>query len=174
MGGFYVIKKIIAGVVLFGLLTVAIVQAMEKEEQPDNLPGLRIGVKAPDFELENLSGEKVKLSDYRGKKVILNFWATWCPPCKKEMPAMEKFYQKAGNDVEILAVNIDPQYNVQEFTDKLGITFPILLDKKDEVNSAYSVMTIPTTYFINEKGLITNKYLTSMTEDIMKEYIDAM
>lgn len=168
------IKKIIAGVVLFGLLTVAIVQAMEKEEQPDNLPGLRIGVKAPDFELENLSGEKVKLSDYRGKKVILNFWATWCPPCKKEMPAMEKFYQKAGNDVEILAVNIDPQYNVQEFTDKLGITFPILLDKKDEVNSAYSVMTIPTTYFINEKGLITNKYLTSMTEDIMKEYIDAM
>jgi peroxiredoxin len=174
VGGFYVIKKIIAGVVLFGLLTVAIVQAMEKEEQPDNLPGLRIGVKAPDFELENLSGEKVKLSDYRGKKVILNFWATWCPPCKKEMPAMEKFYQKAGNDVEILAVNIDPQYNVQEFTDKLGITFPILLDKKDEVNSAYSVMTIPTTYFINEKGLITNKYLTSMTEDIMKEYIDAM
>lgn len=168
------IKKIIAGVVLFGLLTVAIVQAMEKEEQPDNLPGLRIGVKAPDFELENLSGEKVKLSDYRGKKVILNFWATWCPPCKKEMPAMEKFYQKAGDDVEILAVNIDPQYNVKEFTDKLGITFPILLDKKDEVNSAYSVMTIPTTYFINEEGLITNKYLTSMTEDIMKEYIDAM
>lgn len=160
--------------VLFGLLTVAIVQAMEKEEQPDNLPGLRIGVKAPDFELENLSGEKVKLSDYRGKKVILNFWATWCPPCKKEMPAMEKFYQKAGDDVEILAVNIDPQYNVKEFTDKLGITFPILLDKKDEVNSAYSVMTIPTTYFINEEGLITNKYLTSMTEDIMKEYIDAM
>nr|WP_221452409.1 redoxin domain-containing protein [Bacillus benzoevorans] len=147
---------------------------MEKEEKPDNLPGLRIGVKAPDFELENLSGEKVKLSDYRGKKVILNFWATWCPPCKEEMPAMEKFYQKAGDDVEILAVNIDPQYNVQEFIDKMGITFPILLDKNDKVNSAYLIMTIPTTYFINEDGLITNKYLTSMTEDIMKEYIDAM
>ncbi|MBB6447389.1 redoxin domain-containing protein [Bacillus benzoevorans] len=168
------IKKVIAGVLLFGLLAVAIVQAMEKEEKPDNLPGLRIGVKAPDFELENLSGEKVKLSDYRGKKVILNFWATWCPPCKEEMPAMEKFYQKAGDDVEILAVNIDPQYNVQEFIDKMGITFPILLDKNDKVNSAYLIMTIPTTYFINEDGLITNKYLTSMTEDIMKEYIDAM
>ena len=64
------IKKIIAGVLLFGLLTVAIVQAMEKEEKPDNLPGLNIGVKAPDFEVETLSGEKVKLSDYQGKKYI--------------------------------------------------------------------------------------------------------
>jgi peroxiredoxin len=168
------IKKIIAGVLLFGLLTVAIVQAMEKEEKPDNLPGLKIGVKAPDFELENLSGEKVKLSDYHGKKVILNFWATWCPPCKKEMPAMEEFYQKAGDDVVILAVNIDPQYDVKGFTDKMQITFPILLDRNDKVNSTYSIMTIPTTYFINEEGLITNKYLTSMTVELMEQYVKEM
>nr|WP_295973653.1 redoxin domain-containing protein [uncultured Bacillus sp.] len=164
------IKKIIAGVLLFGFLAVAVVQAMEKEEKQDNLPGLKIGVKAPDFELESLTGEKVKLSDYRGKKVILNFWATWCSPCKKEMPAMEKFYQRAGDDVEILAVNIDPQYNVKGFTEDMGITFPVLLDKKDKVNSTYSVLTIPTTYFINEEGIITNKYLTSMTEDVMEKY----
>lgn len=168
------IKKIIAGVLLFGLLTVAIVQAMEKDEKPDNLPGLKIGVKAPDFELEDLSGKKVKLSDYQGKKVILNFWATWCPPCKEEMPAMEKFYQNAGDDVVILAVNIDPQFDVKGFADKMGITFPILLDKDDKVNSAYSVMTIPTTYFINEEGLIANKYMTSMSEELMKKYIEEM
>jgi len=174
VGGFSMVKKILAGVLLFGLLTVAIVQAMEKEEKPDNLPGLKIGVKAPDFELENLAGETVKLSDYQGKKVILNFWATWCPPCKEEMPAMEKFYQKAGDDVEILAVNIDPQYDVKGFANKMGITFPILLDKNDKVNSTYSVMTIPTTYFINEEGLITNKYLTSMTVELMEQYIKEM
>ncbi|RSK49653.1 redoxin domain-containing protein, partial [Bacillus canaveralius] len=72
------VKKVIAVVILTALLTVAIVQAMEKEEQPDNLPGLKMGVKAPDFELTALTGEKVQLSDYKGKKVMLNFWATWC------------------------------------------------------------------------------------------------
>lgn len=170
------IKKVIAGVLLFALFTVAIVQAMEKkeEEKPDNLPGLKIGVKAPDFELEALSGETVKLSDLEGKKVILNFWATWCPPCKEEMPAMEEFYQKAGDDVEILAVNIDTKYDVKGFADKMGLTFPILLDKNNSVSSTYSVMTIPTTYFINEKGIITNKYLTAMTEEIMEKYIQEM
>lgn len=168
------IKKVTAAIILIGLMTVAIVQAMEKDEKPDNLPGLGIGVKAPDFELENLEGDKVKLSDYHGKKVILNFWATWCPPCKEEMPAMEKFYQQKKADVVILAVNIDPQYNVNEFTKNMGITFPVLLDKKDEVNSTYQVLTIPTTYFIDEDGLISNKYLTAMTESIMEQYINEM
>ena len=168
------IKKVVASVLLLALMTVAIVQAMEQEEKPDNLPGLSIGVKAPDFELKTLAGESVKLSDYKGKKIMLNFWATWCPPCKEEMPDMETFYQQTKDEVVILAVNIDPQYNVNQFVTKLGITFPILLDEKDEVNSMYQVLTIPTTYFIDEEGIIRHKYLTAMTEDIMKQYIDNM
>ena len=168
------VKRVAVAVFLLALLTVAIVQAMEKEEKPDNLPGLGIGEKAPDFELETLDGKVVKLSDYRGKKIILNFWATWCPPCKKEMPAMEEFYKQSGDDVVLLAVNIDPQYDVKQFITSNGITFPILLDKKDEVNSTYQVLTIPTTYFIDEDGIIRNKYLTSMTEDIMKQYLREM
>ena len=132
------IKKVIASILLLGLMTVAIVQAMEKEEKPDNLTRLGIGVKAPDFELETLDGEKVKLSDYQGKKVILNFWATWCPPCKDEMPAMEKFHKKAGDDVVILAVNIDPHYDVKGYLDEMGITFPVLLDQNDKVNTIVS------------------------------------
>jgi peroxiredoxin len=163
-------KKVAAAVVLLTLLTVVIVQAMEPEEKSDNLPGLSIGKKAPDFELKTLSGESVKLSDYRGKKVMLNFWATWCPPCKEEMPDMERFHQQNGKDVIILAVNIDPQFNVNQFVSEMGITFPILLDEKDEVNSLYQVLTIPTTYFIDENGIIQQKYLTAMTQDIMKEY----
>jgi len=168
------VKKVVAAVLLIALMTVAIVQAMEKEEKPDNLPGLGIGVKAPDFELINLKGEQVKLSDFHGKKIMLNFWATWCPPCKEEMPDMEKFHQQAKDDVVILAVNIDPQYNVQEFITEMGITFPILLDKKDDVNSIYQVLTIPTTYFIDEEGIIRHKYLSAMTNEIMNQYVDDM
>lgn len=168
------VKKVAAAVLLLAMMTVAIVQAMEKEEKPDNLPGLKIGVKAPDFEVKNLAGETVKLSDFQGKKVLLNFWATWCPPCKEEMPDMENFYKQAGDDVVILAVNIDPQYDVNKFVTEMGITFPILLDEKDEVNSMYQVLTIPTTYFIDEEGIIRHKYISAMTEDIMKQYVDDM
>jgi peroxiredoxin len=168
------IKKVVASVLLLVLLAVVIVQAMEPEEQQDNLPGLNVGEKAPDFELQTLSGESVKLSDFQGKKVMLNFWATWCPPCKEEMPDMEQFHHEKGKDMIILAVNIDPQLNVKQFVTKMGITFPILLDEKDKVNTLYQVLTIPTTYFIDEKGIIRQKYLTAMTQDVMEQYMNEM
>jgi peroxiredoxin len=172
------IKKVIAAVVLITLLTVAIVQAMDKKTEPDstsqpttaNNDGLKIGAKAPDFELKTLSGETVKLSSLKGKKVMLNFWATWCPPCKAEMPDMEKFYKEAGKDVVILAVNIDPQLDVKGFVNQYGITFPILLDQKDEVNESYQILSIPTTYFINSNGVIQNKYTGAMSLDSMKQF----
>ncbi|MFL6560870.1 MAG: redoxin domain-containing protein [Bacillus sp. (in: firmicutes)] len=172
------IKKVIAAVVLVTLLTVAIVQAMDKQtEAPETTSqttssqeGLSIGAKAPDFELKTLTGENVKLSDLKGKKVMLNFWATWCPPCKAEMPAMEQFSKKDGKDIVILAVNIDPQLDVQGFVDENKITFPIPLDTDDKVNETYQVLTIPTTYFIDTKGIIQNKYSGSMTLDVMKDF----
>lgn len=173
------IKKVIAIVFLCGLMTVAIVQAMEKnakEEkevesiQANNLPGLEVGLKAPDFELRNLSGEIVKLSDFKGQRIMLNFWATWCPPCKKEMPDMQKFYELSKNDVVILAVNIDPKADVAGFVKKMDVHFPILLDEKDKVSSMYKILTIPTTFFIDEGGIIRHKHLSAMTIDMMKEY----
>ena len=172
------IKKVIAAVVLVSLLTVAIVQAMDKKtdtpqtatETSAAKEGLSIGAAAPDFQLKTLAGDTVKLSDLRGKKVMLNFWATWCPPCKAEMPEMERFSKQIGDDTVILAVNIDPQLDVQGFVKENKITFPILLDAEDKVNEAYQVLSIPTTYFINSKGIIQNKYTGSMKIDIMKKY----
>jgi peroxiredoxin len=171
------VKKVIAIVVLIALLGVAIVQAMDKKSEPDslsqeaaNMGGLKVGAKAPDFELKTLTGETVKLSDLKGKKVMLNFWATWCPPCKAEMPAMEQFHKEAGNEVVILAVNIDPHLDVQAFVDENKITFPIPLDAEDTVNEMYQVLSIPTTYFIDTKGNIGNKYIGAMNHDTMKQY----
>jgi peroxiredoxin len=171
------VKKVIAVVVLIALLGVAIVQAMDKKAEPENasqeaanMGGLKVGAKAPDFELKTLAGDTVKLSDLKGKKVMLNFWATWCPPCKAEMPAMEEFHKEAGDEVVILAVNIDPHLDVKAFVDENGITFPIPLDAEDKVNETYQVLSIPTTYFIDSKGNIGNKYIGAMNLDAMKQY----
>ncbi len=172
------IKKVIAAVILITLLTVAIVQAVDKQtdKQPDtakevsaNKTGLTIGAKAPDFELKTLSGETVKLSDLKGKKVMLNFWATWCGPCKAEMPEMEQFFKSADKDIKILAVNIDPQLDVKGFVDEYKLTFPILLDTEDAVNEKYQVVAIPTTYFIDSNGIIQNKFPGTMKLADMKE-----
>ncbi|WP_102275658.1 peroxiredoxin family protein [Cytobacillus massiliigabonensis] len=172
-------KKVIAIVFLCGLMTVAIVQAMEKNTkqeqgvesiQTSKLPGLEVGLKAPDFELKNLAGDTVRLSDFKGQKIMLNFWATWCPPCKKEMPDMQKFYELTKNDVVILAVNIDPEADVEGFAKKMNVHFPILLDEKDKVSSMYKILTIPTTFFIDEEGIIQHKHLSAMTIEMMKEY----
>jgi peroxiredoxin len=171
------VKKVIAVVVLIALLGVAIVQAMDKKAEPENasqeaanMGGLKVGAKAPDFELKTLAGDTVKLSDLKGKKVMLNFWATWCPPCKAEMPAMEEFHKEAGDEVVILAVNIDPHLDVKAFVDENGITFPIPLDAEDKVNETYQVLSIPTTYFIDTKGNIGNKFIGAMNLDAMKQY----
>lgn len=170
-------KKVIAAVLLITMLTVAIVQAMDKKAEPEqpsqetaNLGGLKVGAKAPEFELKTLSGETIKLSDLKGKKVMLNFWATWCPPCKAEMPAMEKFHKQAGEEVVILAVNIDPHLDVQAFVNENGITFSIPLDEEDKVNEMYQILSIPTTYFIDTNGNIGNKYIGAMNLELMKQY----
>ncbi|MFD9625588.1 TlpA disulfide reductase family protein [Peribacillus muralis] len=175
------LKKIIASVLLLSLITIAIVQAMDNDpnnhEKEDSLGGLKIGAKAPNFSLKTLDGKQVELADYRGKKVMLNFWATWCPPCKKEMPDMEKYAQQAGDDVVVLAVNIDPENDVQAFVKENGITFTIPLDSnsaKNPVNERYKVLSIPTTYFIDKQGKITNKVLTAMQLKDMERNINSM
>lgn len=174
------VKKIIAAVVLITLLIIAINQVMDKKTVPEsksaetstttsNLKGLEAGAKAPDFELKTLTGETVKLSSLKGKKVMLNFWATWCPPCKAEMPDLEKLYKQKDNDLVILAVNIDPQLDVKGFAKEYGITFPILLDEDDSVNERYQIISIPTTYFIDRDGIIQSKFIGGMNLDKMKE-----
>ncbi len=141
--------------------------------------GLEIGKEAPDFEMQQLNGAKVKLSDLRGKKVILNFWATWCPPCKKEIPEMQKFNEKHGKDIAILAVNYTisekgKAQGVQQFATEQGVTFPILLDTDSSVSNMYKVITIPTSYFIDSKGIIQQKFIGPMTYEFMKKTIKKM
>lgn len=177
------LKKVIATVVLLSLITFVIVQAIERQQDNNNeetkviktakeVGGLTVGGKAPDFRLNSVEGESVSLSDFKGKKVLMNFWATWCPPCKKEMPAIEKFYKTADKNMVVLAINVDPENDPIAYANKNHLTFPILLDHQEEdhpVSNQYQVMAIPTTYFIDSKGNIQNKFTGEMKlKDIEK------
>ena len=116
--------------------------------------------RAPDFCLKDLMGKKVELKQFKGKLVFLNFWATWCSPCKEEMPGMEALYQqfKEKNFI-LLAISVDYEgvKPVQEFIKKHHYTFPVLIDPKCEVLDLFQVKEIPTTFIINKKGRMVGK-----------------
>lgn len=179
-------KKVIVIAVLVGMFGYAIFDLLKdgdkkslstiENETTDAEIGLEIGDIAPDFQLQTLDGETVKLSDYRGQRVMLNFWATWCPPCRAEMPDMEAFYQ--ANDVAIVAVNLtETEANlndVAEFTESFNLTFPIFLDEKNEVAITYQIRPIPTSYMIDSKGIIRYKALGALNYEMMVAEFEKM
>lgn len=118
---------------------------------------------ANDFTLKDLNGAAHSLSDYKGKKIFLNFWATWCPPCRTEMPSMQRVYKQMDKDKYVmLAVNIrEGKGKVKSFAGDNGYTFPILLDNDGRIASKYAVRGIPTTYFIDNNGKVVNKIVGS-------------
>jgi peroxiredoxin len=118
-------------------------------------------VKAKDFTLEDLEVSAVNLKDFQGKVVFLNFWATWCPPCRVEMPAMEKLWQKfKQEEFVILAVDLgEGKEKVSSFVEKNGYTFPVLLDSMGAVANTYGIRAIPTTYLLDSEGRMVGKAL---------------
>ncbi len=114
---------------------------------------------APHFELEDLSGKRIALKNLKGKVVFLNFWATWCIPCRQEMPTMEKLHKTfKERGLEVVAVNIkEDKKDVRKFVEELGLTFTILLDKSGNISEEYGAWSIPLTYVINRKGEFVGK-----------------
>lgn len=122
--------------------------------------GVPVGKPAPDFELKTVDGQVYKLSDLKGKPVMLNFFATWCPPCKAEMPLLEETYMEYKEQgFVLLAVNLnESDVAVSSFTQKMGLTFPIVIDKSDTVFRQYDIVPLPTSYFIDKNGIVQGLY----------------
>ena len=123
---------------------------------------LDVGRPAPNFEFPGLDGEVVSLTDYRGKVVLVNIWATWCRPCVDEMPSMQKLYQEFQDDeFEILAVSIDTlgPKAVAAFMQKYRLTFPVLLDPQGTIKEAYGATGIPESFIIDRRGLLVKKVI---------------
>lgn len=135
-----------------------------------------VGSRAPDFTLKNLKGEDQSLSDLKGKGVILTFWATYCPPCEKEMPLLEKTFQEfKGKGIEILAVNTaEPTVLVNQFISQKGLNFSVLLDRDETVLRQYQVQNLPITIFINSEGEIVKKVSGELTEEELEKQIKRM
>ncbi len=131
------------------------------------LPPLDKPFAAPDFALKGEDGKTYRLSDYRGKVVVLNFWATWCPPCRYEMPSMERAHRKTkGEDIAILAVNVgEDETTVFAFTGQYPVSFPLPLDRDGSVIAKYPVIGLPTTFIIDPRGLVTHRAIGSREWD---------
>jgi len=120
------------------------------------------GEVAPDFKLEDTKGNIVSLSDLRGKVVMVNFWATWCPPCKEEMPSMEELNKAlAGDDFVMLAINTENNGRtvVPEFLEKTPYNFPILYDDEGVVQKRYGVYKFPESFIVNKEGIVVQKII---------------
>jgi thiol-disulfide isomerase/thioredoxin len=111
-------------------------------------------IPAEDFILPVLGGGTMSLSEHEGSVVFLNFWATWCPPCREEMPSMQLLYEELSDEgLVMLAVDaLEPEETVAAFIEELGFTFPVLLDRRGDVNTRYSVQALPTTYILDREG----------------------
>jgi peroxiredoxin len=182
------IGYLIAILVIGSMIVITVKSNMEKNAPTDQAVsgdessgtvGLKEGDLPPDFDLTTMSGDQVNLADLKGKKVILNFWASWCGPCKAEMPHMEKYYErnKEAANVEIIAVNMTNSERrglkgVEEFIDEYGLTFPIPLDKDGKVERMYEIVSIPTTFMLGTNGEIVHKFVGPMDEKMMEELVN--
>jgi peroxiredoxin len=137
---------------------------------------LEPGDEAPNFSLVDLEGNPHKLSDYKGQGVFLNFWGTWCEPCKEEMPAMDSQYGAyKDKGVQVLAVNIaQSDFEVKSFADQYGLSFPVVIDKTKDVMTAYNIRPLPTTVLVNPEGNIERIITGEMTEQDIQGYMESI
>ncbi len=133
-------------------------------------------IQAPNFTVYDNNGNTVKLSDLKGKPVILNFWATWCGPCKSELPAFDKMYEKYKDKINFMMINLtdgdrETKDAVMEFVLKEGYSFPVYYDTTKEAAYAYGTYSIPVSMFIDKDGYILGEYRSVMSEALLEAYI---
>jgi peroxiredoxin len=157
-----------------GVIVIGVVLALAFAATPNATVGpARIGKPISDFTLTDINGATHKMSDYAGRPVLINAWATWCPPCKAEMPALHDFYLKhKAEGFELLAVNSgESQAAVQQFIDQKGFTFPALLDTNKDVLDGLGVSGLPTSIFVGRDGTVKTIHVGGLTPDAIEKQL---
>lgn len=139
-------------------------------------PSTLIGSPAPDFELPMTGGQTFRLSDQRGKWVVINFWTTWCPPCRAEMPVLQALHTspseaaRALGEVIVIAVNRDESAAVvRAFLDELSLNLPVALDAGGRISNRYGVVSLPITYFIDPEGIVRQRHIGEITAELLDQ-----
>ena len=151
-------SKIIVAVIV--VVAVAVVIGVVVFGGKHTFTPVNVGLQAPDFTLPDLDGNQVDFSEYKGKVVFLNFWATWCEPCKEEMPSMQLLYDTfKRRSFVVVAVSVDSSSveGVKKFVDKYGLTFPVLHDRRGKIKEKYKTTGVPETFIIDQNGIIAEK-----------------
>lgn len=163
------------GLLLVGLLAFFAFPGESQETRPQSLSSVPIPVDypVPALRLEQLQGGKAALADYAGQVVLVNFWATWCPPCKAEMPTLQAFYEAhRAKGFTLVAVNAgDPAAEVQAFVEKNGLTFPVWLDPDAAGMRAFRTMGLPSSYVIDRSGQVRLAWSGEITREALEKYV---
>jgi peroxiredoxin len=167
------------GILAAGLVWIFVSADQAGTTTAGEIPAPREGFLAPDFSLVSADGENFTLSEFRGQAVLVNLWATWCPPCRAEMPAMQKLYDEYKDQgFVVLAVNMAYQDNpleVMPFTQEYDLTFPILLEETGDVAKKYELRSLPSSFFIDRDGFIQEVVIGGpMSEALLRTRIEAI
>lgn len=173
-------RRVIYLVILgLGLLWIYLSADRSNASPSESVAAPQAGFLAPDFELTATSGEIIRLSDLRGQAVLVNLWATWCPPCREEMPSIEKVYNEYKDQgFVVLAINMtyqdDPQ-KISPFVTERGLTFPILLDETGDTANDYQLRSLPSSFFIRRDGVINEVVIGGpMAEALLRTRVEGI
>ncbi|MFD2171664.1 TlpA family protein disulfide reductase [Tumebacillus lipolyticus] len=174
--------KLLLGAVVIAVLVIAAILSNggantdTKEQEADKSKAGEVaempvvGYRAPNFSLETFEGKTVELSELQGKPVVLNFWASWCGPCRQEMPDLEAVHKQYGDRVQVYGVNLTSQDDLdkaKKFMQEMGVTFPSLIDEKEKAGKAYRIFSVPMTYAIDQNGIISEIHKGQISKVVM-------
>ncbi|GAB4565275.1 MAG: TlpA disulfide reductase family protein [Anaerolineae bacterium] len=169
-------------IVLGALLVIGVAWILPNRITEMGLPAAQAraaqkGLIAPEIQVPRLGGGELSLREMEGQIIVLNFWATWCPPCRAEMPALERVYEeRSAEGLVVIGINqMEPEAQVQAFVEEFGLTFPIGLDLDGSVSQAYRARALPMTYFIDRQGTIRDIVVGGpMSEALLRSKIDEL
>ncbi|MFB6465955.1 thiol-disulfide oxidoreductase ResA [Cytobacillus sp. Hz8] len=168
-------KRLVIRTVILAILAAAVIYTLYAHFSKDDIDQVELGKTAPDFALVDLNGQKHQLSEYIGQGVFLNFWATWCKPCEREMPYINKQYEKYKDQgVQVLAVDVgESDLAVKNYAEKYHLNFPIVNDKKGDVMTAYGIDPLPTTFLIDKNGKVVKIHKGELAkEKLVQQFME--